>query len=1302
DVLPLSPLQEGLLFHALYDTDGPDVYTTQLALRLEGHLNTTQLHNAAHALLQRHPNLRAAFHTRPNKPPIQIIPTTTHIPLNEIDLTHLTPTQQTDQLAHITNQERQHRFDPAKPPLIRLTLIHLTTTTHHLLITNHHILLDGWSMPLMVRELLTLYTTNGNTNPLPPTTPYREYLTWLHQQDKTTSLTTWKDHLNTLTEPTRIHPHTTTATTTPHTHHHTLTPTQTTQLQHHAKTHKLTTNTILQTAWALLLHHHTGQTHITHGTTVSTRPTDIPGIESMIGLFINTIPVHTTITATEPLNQLLNRTQHQHTQLLPQQHTSLTDIQNTIGIKQLFDTTFAFENYPVERDGLATLAPGLTITGVEGHDGIHYPLNVIASLTDDTLQLRFDYRPDCFTAEAVITIADHLTNILDTITTNPTLPTAQLSPLSAVERRHLVDAWKERIPEAESGTVHGRFSEVATQIPDGTAVRCGNTGLTYAELDAEATLLAHHLTALGVRRESRVAVLQERSAHLLVAQLAVLKAGGCYVPLDTRSPSDRLTELVHETGAKLVLTDGSAPTVDFGPTVRLVTKAPAEGAATTAPRTHPDQSAYVMYTSGSTGRPKGIEISHRSILRMVGADHYHTSPDDEPERVLFHSPHAWDASTWEVWATLLRGGEVHIAPPGDLDIDDFATRLSETGATRLFATTGLFRLLAEERPHAFATVREVSTGGEIGSAAAVRRVLRACPDTVVTAAYGPTETTVFATKHPMTDVAQVPDNLPLGRPLGDVRTYVLNSYLQPAPVGVTGELYLAGDQLARGYVNRPDLTAERFVADPYGPAGSRMYRTGDLVRWSTDGTLDYVSRADEQVKIRGFRIELGEVQAALTHHQAVAQAVVVVREDQPGDKRLVAYLVPAEGRTLDLDGLREYAARTLPDYMVPSGFVTLQQLPLTPNGKLEQRALPAPVGGLSTSGRAPRTAQEETLCEMFSAVLGHNLVGIDQSFFELGGNSLLATRLVTRIRSAFGTQLPISHLYAAPTVAGLSDLLTGEHARPYESEDAFSGLLPLRPTGERPGLFCVHAGGGLGWRYAELLRHIPAEYPVYALQASGYSGGGLQDSVEEIAALYVRRIRLVQPSGPYRLLGWSFGGLVVQAMATQLQQSGAEVDLLAVLDSYPQPAARGEDAPPSGEAVLAGLAEMVGYAPPSGEQPDLDRVEEWLRSDRAGMGSALAGHVEDFVTVFSNHIRLADRFTPEKFDGSLTLFVAERDASEGPKPVDSWAPYLTRGVELHHVSATHDRMMDSAPLRQIGRTVAKSLQLCDERSATSR
>ncbi|MEN2423123.1 amino acid adenylation domain-containing protein [Streptomyces rimosus] len=1004
EVWPLSPLQEGMLFHAGFDAQGPDVYVIQRTLTIDGPLDPARWRAAWQALLARHAALRASFHRRRSGEAVQLISREAALPWRETDLSHLPEAAALAEVGRLAAEECAERFDLGVAPLLRLLLVRLGPDRHCMVLTAHHILLDGWSMPILFDEATAVYAAGGDASGLPRTRSYRDYLAWLARQDKDAARAAWHAELAGDGEPTLVAPaDPARAPALPDKAEADLPAALTRAITDLARRHGLTANTVVQGAWALLLARLSGRDDVVYGTTVAGRPPELPGVESMVGLFINTVPVRVRLDAAQPVLRLLKDVQARRSALLPHQHLGLAEIQKHAGPGAGFDTLVVYENYP--RPAAAPGGPGtLSFTTLALRQATHYPLT-LGILPGDRLEVEVSYRPDLVTPELARALTGRLVRVLEQVVADPSAPVGRIGVLGADERRLVVEEWNATAGEVTGPSVPELIAQRVASEPDAVAVVDGQRRLTYAELDARAGRLAAYLGRLGVGRGDRVAVVMERSADLVVALLGVWKAGAAYVPVDAGYPAERIAFMLGDSRPVAVVcgeeTRAAVPVDTAGPLVVLDEVGDGPGVAQ-VPVSAGDL-AYVMYTSGSTGIPKGVAVPHGSVAALAGERGWSLGPSDA---VLMHAPHAFDASLFEIWVPLVSGARVVVAGNGVVD----AQRVREAvaaGVTAVHLTAGSFRVVAEEAPESFKGLREVLTGGDVVPAASVARVREACPDLAVRHLYGPTETTLSATWHRLRPDEAVGDVLPIGRPLPNRRVYVLDAFLQPVPPDVTGELYLAGTGLARGYLDRPGPTAERFTADPFAsgmgvpPAEGRgrMYRTGDLARWTGGGELVFAGRADAQVKIRGYRIEPGEIETVLAAAPGVAQAAVVAREDRPGERRLVGYVVP-DGRAADTDAdrIREHVAKVLPDYMVPAAVLVLPELPVTANGKVDRKALPAPGFAGKAAGRAPHTVAEDILCALFAELLGLDEVGPEDSFFARGGDSIMSMQLAARAR----------------------------------------------------------------------------------------------------------------------------------------------------------------------------------------------------------------------------------------------------------------------------------------------------------------
>ncbi|MEW1861063.1 amino acid adenylation domain-containing protein [Streptomyces sp. NPDC088194] len=1031
DVLPVAPLQEGLLFHSLFDDKGADVYVEQLVLTLDGDVDGPRLHASWQALLDRHAALRAGFvQVAGAAGPVQVVVGRAVLPWREVDLTGLGE----DAADRVGAEERSARFDLGAPPLLRVALIRTGADRARLVVTLHHLLLDGWSLPLMLRELWVLYAAGGRADGLAASVSARPYWTWLAGRDTAAALEAWQAELAPIEEPTLVAP------TEPSAAAAVVLDRVTDRagaellrdLERVARGAGVTLNTVIQLAWGMVLGQLTSRREVVFGATVAGRPAELPGMETMLGLFINTLPVRVDLDAARSVREALQALQARQSALLDHQHVGLSAAQRAAGPGATFDTLLAFENYPGDLD-VQPVGDELSLAGTELRESTNFAL-ALGVTPADALAIRLDYRSDVFGRRDALRMVRRLVRVLEQVAADPRVRLGEIELLEESERSAVVEEWNATARPFEFGTVLDRFRGWVTETPDAVALWSGGRALSYAEVDARSDALARGLVARGVGRESRVGLCLPRGAEMVVAILGVWKAGGAYVPLDPEYPSERLVFMVADSGAELVLvTPETAGRLSADVETVLLDEVGCDGGG--LPEVVSDQLAYVIYTSGSTGRPKGVAVAHASVANLAAAMRPVLGVEPGVVALQFAS-FSFDAAVLDVAVTLAGGGALAVASSEErLDGTQLARMVGAAGVDVASVVPSLLGVL---EPEAVPGVGNWVLGAErleAGLAARWRENAR------VWNTYGPTEATVISTAVLLEEGITGQDPAPaIGRPLPNVRTYVLDAYLRPVPVGITGDLYVAGAGLARGYIGRTDLTAERFVACPFDGGGDgRMYRTGDLARWTADGQLAFVGRADEQVKIRGFRVELGEVEAVLAAHPGVARAVVLAHGG-----RLTGYVVGAVDANMDADAVRAHAATRLPEYMVPSAVVVLDAFPLTVNGKIDRAALPVP-DLTSVATRAPATSAEEAFCALFAEVLGLEEAGVGDGFFELGGDSIMSMLLASRARRAGWVVTP-RQVFEEKTPERLASVAVATAHASEQIEDGGVGEVPWTPV----------------------------------------------------------------------------------------------------------------------------------------------------------------------------------------------------------------------------------------------------------------
>ncbi|NGN63412.1 amino acid adenylation domain-containing protein [Streptomyces sp. A7024] len=1009
EVWPLAPSQSGIQFQAALADGSFDVYHMQFVLHLTGHVDPERLRAAGQALLERYPNLRSAFVTAGDGDPVQVVAEHVDIPWRHVDLTGRSEAEQDEALDTLLAEDRADQLDPTRPPLFRLALLTCGPRQAKVIITAHHTLFDGWSSPMVITDLIRLYS---GSRELPAVRDYGDYLAWLSRQDREASAARWAAELEGFDEPTLLAPNAPLEEVEVSALGRVEVPwsiDQGRELTRRAAELGVTVNTLLQSAWAILVSKLTGQQDVVFGAAVNGRPADLIGSDEMVGLFINVLPVRVRCRPDHSVAEVITELQERQTALLDHHHFGLADIQQAAGLSALFDSIVVFENYPIDREGIeeANASAGLTVDAIRPFAGSHYPLTL--NSTDPYLRLSLDYQNNVYDRAAAEELAARLVRVLERILTDPQVPVGAVEVLSGEERDRLLREVNDTAHPVAPDTLPGAFEAQVERDPERVALIGEQETLTYREFNRRANQLARWLIERGAGPEQVVAVRIPRSVDLMVAIYGVVKAGAAYLPVDTELPEDRV-RLLLEGAEPLLVLDEVLPDVS--------------GLPEDNPRRAltPDNAAYVIFTSGSTGGPKGVQVAHRAIMNRLawGLGHFEVGAED---RMLLSTSASFDVSVPELFAPLQVGAAVVIArPDGRRDpayLAELIQRERVTGAD--FVPSLLEAFVAEPAAKDCAGLRWIEVAGEAFPPALANKAAALLPNCGVHNVYGPTEAAVEVTAWQHVPGA---DQVPIGAPIWNTQVYVLDAALRPVPPGVAGELYLAGAGLARGYLGQSALTSNRFVACPFGAPGTRMYRTGDLTRWNKDGQVEYIGRTDFQVKIRGFRIELGEVESVLTSHPEVGTAVAVVREDRPGDQRLVAYVVPnrkADPAALDIEAVRALLQEQLPEYMVPSAILPLAELPTTPSGKLDRGALPAPDHAETGTRREPRNHNEEVLCRLFAELLGMEEVGIDVDFFGHGGHSLLATRLIGRIRNELNVDVKVTTVFRNPTVAQLAE-----------------------------------------------------------------------------------------------------------------------------------------------------------------------------------------------------------------------------------------------------------------------------------------
>jgi amino acid adenylation domain-containing protein len=1205
DFYPLSPMQQGMLFHALRDA-GSGFYVNQVSVEIRG-LDAARLKEAWREASARHSILRTGFLWRElSGSPLQVVYRDAAVPFVEEDWRGQTIDEA--RVSEALAAERRAEFDLSAPPLQRVRLIRLEDDLHRLIWTYHHILMDGWSSARFISEALQLY----HGKPVAEAgAHYGDYIAWLEVQDRDAAERFWRGELAKFEEPTLLaeafggRRHSQMG----HRRCHTrLDESATERLKAFARRERITLNTLMQGVWSLLLQRYTGQPTVTFGVTVAGRPATLDGASKMLGLFINTLPVVETLAPECSVGDWLRQLQERNAAMRDYEHTPLYDIQGWAkqSGQALFDSIIVFENYPIERS-MAAGESELSFSELRNVDVTNYPMD-LSVFADDVLRVEYTYMPSHFTDAEAERIRQQFEHLLFALTRTGeeivgNIDAATDGDVAVADRcnRHAA-------PPATYPFVQGAIAAHAKNNPGRTALVIDDRSWTYRDLDVRSNTLAHELIARGVGPETRVGVVVERTVETVIALLAVLKAGGAYVPLDPDLPEDRMSYIRQDAGLSLILTQQTGAPV--GNALADVETLDLSGfafdtrnAGAPKPALSPDSLAYIIYTSGSTGTPKGVEVAHGPLAmhcRETGAVY----EMDETSCELHFLSLAFDGAHERLLTVLSHGGQLVMRDAELWTPEQTVAALHAHRVSHIGLPPAYLQQVADwvEQAGNPPPVKLYSFGGEAMPKTGFDRVRKILAPRVLINGYGPTETVISPLVWKVGPDAECETPFaPIGLPVGDRRAYILDPWLNRVPAGVAGELYIGGSGLARGYHGRFGMSAERFVPDPFADEpGARMYRTGDLARWLDDGTVVYLGRSDDQVKVNGFRIELGEIQSALLRHEAVEQAAVVAVPG-PAGNRLVAYVAASQagGASVDSDSklaerMTDHLGRTLPAYMVPSRIVVLEQLPLLSSGKVDRRALPEP-DAEARAFVAPETPAEIAMARLWAELLKVPQVGVTDNFFELGGNSILSLKVVARLRQdpAFGIEIKLADLLKKPTIRAL----LGNSASGTQSAVAPpSALLPLNAPveGAQP-VFCLHGGFGTVFDYGPLAQRLEGRRQVIGVQSRMLVASSWQDrSLREMAADYAREILRAFPGMPYTLVGWSLGGVLAALVAAELERSGARVEFLALVDSFVPRA----EADVSREGVTHWSDDLRSFLSAAAAQGGAARIEALLQAAR--------------------------------------------------------------------------------------------------------
>jgi amino acid adenylation domain-containing protein len=1299
DILELTPMQQGMLFHTLYN-EGSDAYLEQFCLDLEGDINSEIFRKAWEHVISRHQALRSSYRWKGTPKPVQIVEKEVQVSWTNEDWSKVRADEFEEQFAQLRMTDRRNLFDMEKAPLTRFILIKSAPTRYRLLWTFHHILMDGWSYPVIIGEVLKSYKSiaGGEAPALGNPIPFKTYISWLNKQNKVIAETFWKKELSGFAAPSHIKGLVggkETAESVGSQEGIKFFPEDfTVKLTEFARKNQVTLSTLMQAAWALVISAYSGERDVIYGGTVSGRPPDLPDVEKIVGLFINTLPVRVRLDAKENISTWLKSIQSKHIEREQYSYSSLADIQQWSELPvntKLFDNILVFENYPSD-PSLVDTSSLVKVLHISAFEKTNYPLAILVA-PGKRLKLTVAYDENVYKDDFAEGILSALEGALNSMISDKSERVGDISLLTPEKEREIIENLNNTscdLPKQNS--VKEFFESLTAGYSSETALEFGKQSMSYRELNERANQLANYLVSLGVNEDSFVGISVERSFEMIISLLAIFKAGAAYLPLDKLYPAERIEYMISDSDVKFIITkrsdSGLLPPTD----ARIIyvddeaTEINKQSIESPAVMPAPESAAYMIYTSGSTGKPKGVIMHNAALVNLLNWQ-INGQKFDKGLITLQFTTLSFDVAFQEIFSTLLSGGKLIILSESERkDLSQVLNILSERKVQRLYLPFIALQEIAELHSSARDKqlyLKEVMTAGEqLQNTSAIRSMFKDLKTAFFTNQYGPTEAHVV-TSYTLTGN---PDewlyNAPIGKPVFNTKIYILNSEMKPVPPGVSGELYIGGVQVARGYHNKKELTDEKFIKDIFAKNESdRIYKTGDIARYMSDGNIEFLGRADNQIKYRGYRIELGEIESVLNEFNKVSTSAVVIRDASNGEKRLAAYMVLKHGEECNASELKNKLSESLPDFMLPADYVFLKEMPLLPSGKVDLRSLPEPERNVSASASGyiePNSELELQLVRIWEKVLGVKQIGITDNFFELGGHSLLALRLFGYIEKLTGKKLAISTLFSHPTIKQLAEILKTEGWKP-----PWKSLVAVKPGGSRLPFFCVPPGAGTALHFQSLVKYISQDQPFYVLESIGLDGKDEpHTNIEEMAAHYVKEIRMIQPDGPYLIGGRCFGGRVVFEMAQQFVKQGQEVALLAIFDTWPPfQATPNAYVPPK-----RNLKHFIKSIRTHAKSGDLKQVVDNYVGNKVGKLTWKIKNKTKYILsseksrlynrIMLMHFAAQDRYVAKKYPGKITLIECSTFKADFRK---GWQELAGGGFETHVVPDTDHKTIVREP-----------------------